>query len=582
MCATRSKIRIGLAQVNPTVGDLAGNLGMVRRMIGEAKRAGVQLLAFPELVLCGYPPEDLLLKPSFLRDCEAVLHEAARTARGIAVIVGSPEPPTAPGEELHNDACILFRGKIAARYRKIYLPNYGVFDEKRYFGPGDRALVAGFGRVRIGVNICEDIWAENGPMPAQVFEGGAGVVINISASPYHRRKGPERERLMRRRARENHSYLCYVNLLGGQDELVFDGGSVIMSPDGECVARGRPFEEDLIIADITPPPASHDPDRARLRGCKHPIELVDLPDLPGRRPVRSGRRRMPEHPAPDEELYRALVLGTRDYTDKNRFKGVTIGLSGGIDSALTASIAVDALGCDRVLGITMPFTYTSDLTLRDSRILAENLGIRLLEIPITDHYRAYVDSLREAFRGTARDSTEENIQARVRGNILMAVSNKFDLLVLTTGNKSEIAVGYCTLYGDMAGGFAVLKDVPKTLVYSLCRYRNRAAGRKLIPASIIRRKPSAELRPGQLDEDTLPPYGTLDRIVELYVEHDLSFDEITEKGLDPDAVEWTIRMIDRNEYKRRQGPPGIKITPKAFGRDRRMPITSRYAGSRRG
>jgi len=580
MSEKRKTIRIGLAQMNPAVGDLPGNLERIRSATLEAKRRGVQILAFPELMLCGYPPEDLLLKPRFLQDCERALGKAADLARGIVLLVGAPEPPGEPGRNPYNTCAILSRGRVAARYRKMHLPNYGVFDERRYFEPGAEALVARFGGLSIGVNICEDIWAEDGPTPVQASEGGASVVFNISASPYHRRKGPERERLMRRRARQNGCYLAYVNLVGGQDELVFDGSSVIAGPDGRTIARGNPFEEHLIVADI---------DRSRARGAAkrgnrpRAQELVtaDIGPLPRPRkrpPV--GRRRV-DHLKPTEEVYRALVLGTRDYVEKNGFDCVVLGLSGGIDSALAAVIAVDALGPDRVAGLTMPSPYTSQETLFDSRRLARNLGIRLLEIPIDGVFSSYIDALSHLLAGRRPGVTEENIQARIRGNLLMALSNEFGWLVLATGNKSEIAVGYCTLYGDMAGGFAVLKDVPKTLVYALSRYRNRIEGRALIPRSTIAREPTAELRPGQRDRDTLPPYPTLDRIIELYVERNLSTGEIVERGLDRKTVERTIRMIDMNEYKRRQGPPGVKITPKAFGRDRRLPITNRYRETKR-
>jgi len=575
MSSKQEKIRIGLAQVNPTVGDLRGNAALIRRWIGEAKSRGVQLLAFPELVLCGYPPEDLLLKPAFLNDCEKELRSLARAASGIAVIVGCPEMPKKRGGPLYNDAWLLYRGKIAARYRKINLPNYGVFDEKRYFTSGSAATVLDFAGTKIALSICEDVWVDDGPIGCQAGAGGAGIVVNISASPYHRRKGPEREKLMQRRARENSVYLCYINLLGGQDELLFDGSSVICSPRGETIARAAPFSEEMIIADI--------PVRKRLKpavrssSCEAiDVETISLPALPrrARRPL-PGRRRAP-HPAPVEEIYRALVMGTRDYILKNGFKGVVLGLSGGIDSALTAVVAVDAVGPERVHAVTMPSEFTSRGTFGDAKRLAENLGIDLYEYPVSDIFETYRDLLSPMVPKRGVGVTEENIQARIRGNILMALSNHFGWLVLTTGNKSEVAVGYCTLYGDMVGGFAVLKDVPKTMVYSLSRWRNRAAGRALIPTSTIRRKPSAELRPDQADEDTLPPYPVLDRIIELYVEGDLSPVEIVRTGIDRGMVRRIVRMIDANEYKRRQSPPGIKITPKAFGRDRRLPITNRY------
>lgn len=576
-------VRIALAQVNPTVGDLAGNAAKVRRWTREAKRRGAQVVAFPELMLSGYPPEDLLLKPQFLADCDAALRGLAAEARGIAVLVGAPEPPSRPGGRPYNAAHFLYRGEVAASYRKINLPNYGVFDEKRYFEPGEEALVVRFGRAAIGVNVCEDIWVDDGPTGAQVRLGGTRIIINISASPYHHGKGREREKLMQRRARENCCYLCYLNLVGGQDELVFDGTSVIASPAGETLARGKPFEEDLIIADIEAGAWSIEDERygRALRGACRRVEMVDVAALPsrGRRPAL--RKTRGPHLKPVEEIYRALVLGTKDYVDKNGFKGVVLGMSGGIDSALVAAIAIDALGRDRVTGVTMPSAYTSPATHRDALAVCKNLGIRAIDIPIDALYRSYLDSLRGAFRGRAMDVTEENVQARIRGNMLMALSNKFGWLVLTTGNKSELAVGYCTLYGDMAGGFDVIKDVPKTLVYRLSSYRNRLAGRTVIPASIIRRRPTAELRPNQFDEDTLPPYPILDRIIELYVERDMAFDEIVATGLPRAIVKRTLHMIDTSEYKRRQGAPGIKITPKAFGRDRRLPITNKYGGADR-
>jgi NAD+ synthase (glutamine-hydrolysing) len=574
------KIRIALAQINPTVGDFAGNVRAVRRMTAEAKKRGAQIVAFPELVLCGYPPEDLLLKPQFLKDCSRALRAVAREAKGIVMLVGAPEPPSREGGRPYNACHVLSEGKIAATYRKLNLPNYGVFDEKRYFDPGENALVVNFGDVAVGTSICEDVWVNDGPTASQVLLGGARIVVNISASPYHRRKGREREKLMQKRARENGCWLCYVNLVGAQDELVFDGCSVIVAPDGKTIARGKAFEEDLLVADIHP--AAARPEMARLPspfvGVHRRVEIVDLPPLP---PLRRKARTVPRRAAhldPVEEVYRALVLGTRDYVNKNGFTKVVLGMSGGVDSALVACVAADALGADRVAGVTMPSAYTSRETLRDARIVCANLGMRIDEIPIAAVYDSYLASTRAVFKGRPPGVTEENIQARVRGNILMALSNKFGWLVLTTGNKSELAVGYCTLYGDMAGGFDVIKDVPKTLVYPLCRYRNSLGRSPVVPASIIRRRPTAELRPGQFDQDTLPPYPVLDRIIELYVERDLGFDEIVARGLDAALVKRTIRMIDGSEYKRRQGAPGIKITPKAFGRDRRLPITNRYRG----
>jgi NAD+ synthase (glutamine-hydrolysing) len=571
-------MRLGLAQMNPSVGDLQGNVSRIKEMTRDAERSGVQILAFPEFAICGYPPEDLLLKSRFLKDCEAALLSLAKSVRGIVLLVGAPEPPESGGGKPYNTCAVLKGGKIAARYRKIHLPNYGVFDEKRYFQAGEEALVCRFGPLAVGISICEDIWADDGPTSLQTGPGGARIVFNISASPYHRRKGPARERLMQRRARENRCYLAYVNLIGGQDELVFDGSSVLAGPDGKTIARCRPFEEDLLIADIDP---ERGPKEARRRRTAPGVRLATNALRPLTRPKKQLRisRKASRHPKPDEEIYRALVLGTHDYVQKNGFEGVVLGLSGGIDSALTAAIAVDALGSERVHALTMPSPYTSSATLTDARRLARNLGIDLIEMGISDIYDSYISALEEIFRGKRPDVTEENIQARIRGNLLMALSNKFGWLVLTTGNKSEIAVGYCTLYGDTAGGFAVLKDVPKTVVYTLSRYYNRKAGRVIIPRSTIARPPSAELKPDQTDQDILPPYRILDTIIELYVERDQSIEEIVSRGLDRKTVRRMIQLIDANEYKRRQAPPGIKITPKAFGRDRRLPITNRYRGA---
>ncbi|MBU8922520.1 MAG: NAD+ synthase [Bacteroidales bacterium] len=582
------KIRVGLAQANPIVGDLEGNAAMMGSWIAEAKTKGIDLLAFPELSICGYPTEDLLLKPSFLEDCEKALARVAKLARGIIVIAGAPESPGKGSGPLYNTAVVLSDGKIAARYRKIHLPNYGVFDEKRYFTAGTKPLVLRIGDLSIGVSICEDVWVDDGPTGAQVSEGGADLIVNISASPYSRGKCRDREKLMRKRAREHSVYLCYANLIGGQDELVFDGSSVICSPEGKTIARGRPFGEELIISDISirhgrkTSSKRRNPTTPNSGNPAVTVEgTIDFADLPALRPRgKSGPKRistaMAEHLGPSEEIYEALVTGTRDYVEKNGFRGVVLGLSGGIDSALTAAVAVDALGPERVKGVTMPSGYTSGATLTDAKKLASNLGISLYELPIGTIYNSYLSLLGGLLPKGDIGITEENIQARIRGNLLMAFSNRFGWLVLTTGNKSEIAVGYCTLYGDMAGGFAVLKDVPKSLVFTLSRYRNRAAGKALIPSSTIRRKPSAELRPNQCDQDSLPPYDVLDRIIELYVEHDMSLMQIVADGIERKTALDVISMIDRNEYKRRQGPPGIKITPKAFGRDRRLPITNRY------
>jgi len=569
------KIRIALAQVNPTVGDLPGNIKKARSAILDARRTGAEIVAFPELMICGYPPEDLLLKESFLSDCENFLRELASSVKGITVLIGAPEKNPSGGKPF-NSCFVLHDGKILGSYRKINLPNYGVFDEKRYFEPGILPAIIATDNYRIGLTICEDAWVEDSPIHQCARLCGAQIVFNISASHYHRKKGREREKLMRRRARESGAYLLYVNLIGGQDELVFDGSSIVAGPDGKLIARGRQFEEDIIVVDIPIKEESAETFESSLR--QGTCDIIRLPKIRRltNRPKPRLKKHLPQIPGKTQEVYKALVLGTRDYVVKNGFNGVVIGLSGGVDSALTAVIAVDALGNEMVHAITMPSVFTSSATLRDARKLAKNLGIELFEIPINPIYKAYIEALSEIFAGRENDVTEENIQARIRGNLLMALSNKFGWLVLATGNKSEFAVGYCTLYGDMAGGFAVLKDVPKTLVYPLCRYRNRVAGKMIIPGSILKRRPSAELKPDQYDEDTLPPYPILDRIIELYVEKDMPVDNIVKTGLDPDMVKRAIRMIDHNEYKRRQAPPGVKITPKAFGKDRRLPITNRY------
>ncbi|NQT21065.1 MAG: NAD+ synthase [Planctomycetes bacterium] len=562
--------RVALAQVDPTVGDLAGNRELMCKYIEMAKALGADLVAFPEMCLTGYPPEDLLLRPHFVADSKAALRRLASCADGITVVAGCVYNR---GGQVHNAAAVLHRKRIVGVYCKQLLPNYGVFDEKRYFAPGEENIVWHLGEAGIGVSICEDIWLNDGPHLAQVG-AGAGVIVNISSSPYHAGKHPGRQKMLRARARATGAYVCYANLVGGQDELIFDGGSMIISPTGKMIAMGTQFEEDLVVADL---------DLSAVRGPRKSAP-------PGGGPVAARKlqpyKRQNDRPqvacrvAPGlarwEEVYCALVLGLRDYVVKNRFEKVTIGLSGGIDSALTAAVAVDALGSENVIGVTMPSRYTSNATLSDSGRTARNFGIRLITLPIENAFRAYLDDLADVFDGLAPDTTEENIQARIRGNLLMALSNKFGWLVITTGNKSETSTGYCTLYGDMAGGFSILKDVPKTWVYKLAEHRNRQAGADYIPQSIIDRAPSAELRPDQKDEDSLPPYDVLDQILDAYIEKDKSRAQIEKMGFDPGLVARVAGLVDRNEYKRRQAPPGLKITPKAFGRDRRMPIVNRY------
>jgi NAD+ synthase (glutamine-hydrolysing) len=564
------KLRMALAQVNFTVGDIRGNVARILRWTEKAGRVGADIVAFPELAISGYPPEDLLLRPRFLGDCRAAVQRIAGKVDRPAVVVGFPNLL----DSVYNSAAILARGKIAAIYNKIHLPNYGVFDEKRYFAPGDRVCVVSLGGVRVGVSICEDIWYED-VSQAQVASGGAHVILNISCSPYHAGKGAEREGLMIDRATTNGAHVAYLNLVGGQDELVFDGHSVIIDPTGGVSARGKQFDEDLITADIE---VGRGGDRLRKRSrqrrCSIPVEAIKISSRSGlRKPEIAAGMARPLGRL--EEIYKAIVTGTRDYVRKNGFRKVIIGLSGGVDSALVAAVAVDALGRDRVTGVSMPSQFSSRGSITDARSLARSLGIKLLRVDIGGLYDAYGKSLKPLFKGLSSDETEENIQARIRGNILMALSNKFGWLVLTTGNKSELAVGYCTLYGDLAGGFAILKDVPKTLVYELARYRN-SGRRPLIPEAILTKPPSAELKPDQRDADSLPPYEVLDPVLDMYVVEDMSVDEIVERGYPRKLVREVVALVDGNEYKRRQGPPGIRITPKAFGKDRRMPITNRY------
>ncbi|MBU2008309.1 MAG: NAD+ synthase [Chloroflexi bacterium] len=573
-------LRLGLGQINATVGDLGGNTARIKEYIDRARELGVDLIAFPELALTGYPPEDLLLKPHFIQDNLRHLQEIVAHSQGIACVVGFVDAK----EDLYNAAAVIHDGQMVGVYHKNYLPNYGVFDENRYFQAGRESPIYTIGGVHIGVNICEDIWYPTGPTTYQV-QGGAEVVVNISSSPYYAGKSQLREKMLVTRASDEAVFVAYINMVGGQDELLFDGQSIIVDERGVLLARGRAFQEDLVVAELDIDRVFHsrlhDPRRRRerLEGRRPPRIVVSTsrPDTP-RPPIANTI-----HPLMDpvEEVYHALVLGTGDYVRKNGFKRVVIGLSGGIDSSLVAAIASDALGPENVTGVAMPSPYSSPRSRADAKALAENLGIELKTIPITPLYKQYLKTLEPPFRGTKPGVAEENIQARIRGNLLMALSNKFGWLVLTTGNKSELATGYATLYGDMAGGFAVLKDVPKTLVYKLAQFRNGGKGKwKPIPRAIFLKPPSAELRPDQRDSDSLPPYETLDPILQAYVEEDRSQEEIVTQGFDRRTVERVVEMVDRNEYKRRQAPPGIKITPRAFGKDRRLPITSRYRESR--
>jgi NAD+ synthase (glutamine-hydrolysing) len=561
------QIRLGLAQINCTVGDIDGNTSKIREWIGRARDADVELVLFPELCIPGYPAEDLYLKRHFVEANRRAVDELAAEVTGIAAVVGFAEAGegTTDGRPVvHNSIALLADGAVQAIYRKQRLPNYAVFDEKRYFTPDTEPEIVELVGTKVGMTICEDVWVEGVPASVEAQEG-AQLIINPSASPYHRGKGAEREQMFADRARAYGAAFAFCNLVGGQDELVFDGHSLIIDAEGKLVARGPQFTEELLVCEL---------------GSGEPCPRAEpLPDL--------------------DEVYAALVLGLGDYVRKNGFRHVALALSGGIDSALVALIAVDALGPEAVTCVVMPSPHSSSETQEDARRIASNLGTGLIEIPIESMMNDYATALAGSVDGAgpvagpgdptraagpdldekkAEQLTEENLQARIRGNLMMALSNRHGWLVLTTGNKSEMSVGYATLYGDMAGGFAVIKDVPKTLVYELVRRRNEVAGRELVPASVLERPPSAELRPGQLDTDSLPPYEVLDRILEAYVEQDAGREQIIAEGLPADVVDEVIRMVDRSEYKRRQAAPGIRITPRAFGRDRRLPITNRFGG----
>ena len=575
------QLRIGMAQINTTVGDFAGNRQKILKAIDEARSSGVDLLTFPELAICGYPPEDLLFKPQFIAENLESVEKVIDASSGLTIVVGFVDAK----EDIYNAAAIIHDGKLASVYHKIYLPNYGVFDENRYFRAGSECPVYIIGGIGVGVNICEDIWYEAGPATTQAYSG-AEVIVNISASPYHFGKGSFRERMVATRAADNVAIFALCNLVGGQDELVFDGNSMVLDEKGRLIARGKQFEEDLIVTDLDVESVFrtrlHDP---RWRKAAPLVEgqgwretRIVVSEAPFGVPKLTIPRRQHEVRSLPGEVYDALVLGTRDYVRKNGFEKVVIGLSGGIDSSLVAAIAVDALGKSNVVGVAMPSRYSSPGSLSDTELLTKNLGIKLLTIPIEKVFQTYLDMLAEAFKGTEPSVAEENIQARIRGNILMALSNKFGWLVLTTGNKSEMATGYTTLYGDMAGGFAVIKDVPKTMAYELARYRNSLAETELIPRTVINKPPSAELRPEQEDIDSLPPYELLDPVLTAYVEEDKSIEQIVAAGIDEQVVKKAARLVDTSEYKRRQAPPGVKITPRAFGRDRRLPITNRFRG----
>lgn len=575
-----SKIfRIALAQINPIVGDITTNTSMILDYVQRARNLNVDLVAFPELAITGYPPEDLLFKKSFIQANVAAMNSIVEASEDVAVVVGYVEQD---GIDLFNSAALGYRGRYIDSYRKIFLPNYGVFDEERYFKKGDVCPVYEINGTQVGINICEDIWYPMGPTVLQCG-AGAEVIININASPFHAGKRIEREAMLSDRSSTHQVFLGYANTVGGQDELVFDGSSVIVDNDGHIITRGISFDEDLIVADLD---MGFYSGRNPENQNRNPITSSDFGEArnvfvssfaPNSKAELSILRDVSEL-SEMEEVYHALVMGTGDYVRKSGFTKAVIGLSGGIDSALTCVIAVDALGCDNVVGVGMPSRYSSDGSIIDAKELADNLGIDFWEIPIEPAHVSFTNMLEPMFKDTNPNVAEENVQARIRGNVMMTIANKFGWIVLTTGNKSEMAMGYATLYGDMAGGFAVLKDVPKTLVYDLSRQRNQQADDGLlIPLSTIEKPPSAELRPDQTDQDTLPPYDELDPIVKAYVEEDFSYLELVDAGYPESVVQKVIASVDRNEYKRRQSPPGVKITPRAFGKDRRLPIINKYS-----
>jgi NAD+ synthase (glutamine-hydrolysing) len=572
-------VRLALAQIDTVVGDLAGNRALILERLAEARDEGADLAVFPELAVTGYPPEDLLLRPGFVRAARDSLEEIARAADGIAALIGVP----VYDGDLFNACAVCAKGAVQTIYRKRFLPNYGVFDEDRYFAPGRGLVLLDVGGSRVGITVCEDMW-QPGPPATELALAGAELLVNISASPFHVGREREREEMFRTRARDNVCFVAFCNAVGGQDELIFDGHSLVVDDEGEVLARSPGFEECLLVVDVDPAAVIG----RRLRDVRRRALARELPEAPQATTVTleaarregCGTRHGPivAFPSELEQMRRALVLGLRDYVRKNGFAEVLVGVSGGIDSALTATIAVEALGVERVHCVSMPSRYSSQATRADARRLAENLGCEFREIAIEPVVEAFTASLAQAFAGLEPDLAEENLQARIRGTLLMALSNKFGWLLVATGNKSEMSVGYATLYGDMAGGFALLKDVFKTDVFRLARYLNEQSGRELIPESTIERAPSAELRADQRDEDSLPPYHDLDRVLEAYVEEDRSLEELGADGFDPDVVQRAVALVDRAEYKRRQAPPGVRLRPKAFGRDRRTPITNRWRG----
>lgn len=549
-------IRVAIGQINSTVGDIRGNCGKIKEYIKKAKEFKVDIIVFPELSICGYPPEDLLFNSRFIKDNLKGLKALIKEISGITAIVGFVDRK---GEDLYNAACVIEKEKVRGIYHKIFLPNYGVFDEKRYFKSGKSVFIFRFSKIRFSLNICEDIWEPR--LTKEARRMGAQIIFNCSASPYHLGKIKEREEILSKRAKENALFIVYSNLVGGQDELVFDGQSIIIDPMGNVIGRAKAFEEDLLIMDLA---------LKESKARKGDI-IIDKQIFNYKPPI---PERKIETLEPISEVYQALRLGLYDYVKKNGFSKVVIGLSGGIDSSLVSVLAFDALGKDNVIGVFMPSEYSSLSSFEDAKQLAENLGIRFINIPISSIFALYLDILKPYFAGKDSDITEENLQARIRANILMALSNKFGWLVLATGNKSELATGYATLYGDMVGGFAVIKDVPKTLVFKIASYRNSKGN--VIPERVLIKEPSAELKFNQKDSDTLPEYRILDSILSLYIDDSKDLEGIVSLGFNKDIVSSVIRMIERSEYKRRQAPPGIKITPKAFGKDRRMPITNKY------
>lgn len=570
------RLRVAACQVNPIVGDLEGNTALVLAGLERAENAGADVVLFPELVLTGYPPEDLLLKPRFVADNLAALEKVASRTGRMAAVVGFVDQ----GRDLHNAAAVCANGRVQGRYHKRLLPNYAVFDEQRYFAPGTAPMrLFLIGGVRVGICICEDAWSPTGPINEQAA-GGAELILDLNASPYYAGRLAERERMLATRAIDSACALVYVNQVGGQDELVFDGGAMVIDADGRVIASAAQFSDEMLVVDLEVRPVFRkrllDP---RGRASAPSLETVLISEAPASALDPSATKPMAAPLDPIDEVHQALVLGTRDYVRKNGFTDVVIGLSGGIDSSLVAAIAVEAVGAEHVHGVLMPSRFSSEGSLSDAHALAEVLGIDHRVIPIEPAHAAFLEMFAPSFEGLAEDLTEENLQSRIRGVTLMALSNKFKgWIVLTTGNKSELAVGYSTLYGDTAGGFAVIKDCPKLLVYELSRAVNRRAGKEIIPEAVLTKPPSAELRPDQRDDQSLPPYEILDPIIEGYVEDDLTAAELVAAGHDADIVARIVRLIDIAEYKRRQNPPGVRVTPKAFGKDRRVPITNRYRG----